>query len=198
MKPWRKSDLAAQKTEPPKLTVITGGTAPKRAADAEPSYRLIFGFLGVAAAVLGLIIYFSPGNRFRWESVTATFTSLDTVYKTQGMEKFLERKELLKKAVTETLNNSTDPAQLDLATNISVFLFPELLPDDNFEKLPAEEMWGFALKKIEQSPHTAESRVLFEALRADIWNYELVDREDPKLSLPATQVIRIYDIISAP
>lgn len=200
MKPWRKSESApeAVPSQAPKLKIVPGGPATETKREAEPSYRLIFSFLTIAAAVLAAVVYFSPGNPWRWQSLDGTFNSLESLYKSHGMEKFLERKAQLRKAVTATLNQGGKPAEVDLATNIAVYLFPDVLPDGNFEKGPAEQMWGESIRQIEASPHTAESRVLFEALRADIWNYELVDREDPKLSGPAVQVIQIYDAISAP
>lgn len=197
MKPWRKSNEAPK--ERPNLRIVA--KVPASAApgsDAAPSYRLIFGFLGLGAAVIGLIIYFSPGNPWRWESVGGTFSALESTYRNRGLEKFLQQKAQLKRSVTDSLSREKDPAQLELATNIAVYLFPDALPEDNFEKVVAEDSWGESQLNIEKHPHTAESRVLFEALRADIWNYELTDKEDPKLSPPARQVIQIYDAISAP
>ncbi len=202
MKPWRKSNSAPQSapnpSKAPKLKIVSGGQGPQATREAEPSYGLIFSFLAIAAAVLAAVVYFSPGNPWRWQTLEGSFNSLESTYKTHGMTKFLERKAELRKAVTETLSQDGQSPEIDLATNIAVYLFPDVLPGTNFEKGPAEQMWGEALRQIEASPNTAESRVLFEAVRADIWNYELVDREDPKLSAPARQVIQIYDAISAP
>ncbi len=198
MKPWRKNQVPpVTPTETPKLRLVTGGETAKRPGSAS-SYGLIFAFLGVAAAVIAVITYFSPSNRWRWETMSGTFSSLEEAYKKGGMQKFQEQKALLKRSVGDALKEGKDQAQVDLATNIAVYLFPDALPSENFEKPVAEEMWGETFTKIEKAPHTAESRVLFEALRADIWNYEMVDREDPKLSAPARQVIQIYDTISAP
>lgn len=198
MKPWRKNHAAPETPpEAPKLRLVQGGP-PETRHEAAPSYWIVFAVIALAAGVIGLITYLSPGNRWRWETLGGTFAGLEQVYKTAGMEKFLEQKALLKSSVRDALKDGTDRGQVDLATNIAVYLFPDVLPDENFEKGPATDLWGPTLEKIEKAPHTPESRVLFEALRADIWNYEMVDREEPKLSAPARQVIQIYDAISAP
>jgi hypothetical protein len=175
-----------------------GDAGGEEVSDVAPSYRLIFAFLALAGAVLGLILYFAPNNRWRLEPIETTFVHLDEVYKEHGLQKFLEQKSILKQSVQTILKEGSDQAQKDLASNIAVFLFPDVLPEEDFEKPLAEELWAETISEIEKHPGTAESRILFEDMRANIWNYEMVDKEDPKLSAPARQVIQIYDTMSAP
>lgn len=197
MKPWRK-ERTAPPNLPPKLEVVQGGLLKEAADEAAPSYRLIFMFLTLAATILGVLIYVAPGNRWRWDNLESSFVNLDEVYKKHGMERFLEQKAQLKQSVSRILQDGSDPSRISTATNIAVYLFPDVLPEENFEKETTTELWGEVLTEIEKHPHTPESRVLFEELRANIWNYELADREDPKLSAPARQVIQLYDDLSAP
>lgn len=164
----------------------------------DPSYRLIFAFLALGAAFLALIAYFAPGNRWRWSGLETQFLTLKETYERHGLPTYQQKKATLKTTVQEVLKDGADPAQVALATNIAVFLFPGVLPETDFEKDVAQELWGDSMKKIEEHPRSPEARVLFEELRADIWNYELADREDPKLSAPAREVIQLYDTLSAP
>jgi hypothetical protein len=196
VKPWRKPQPPADTR--PKLEVVAGGNTELNQKEGEPSYGLIFGFLGIAAAVLATLIYLSPGNRWRLDGLETSFLNLKETYQKHGMQRFLEQKELLKQSLGSVIRESSDPSQINLATNIAVYLFPDILPDENFEKETAGELWSDAFGEIEKNPHTPEARVIFEDLRANIWNYELADRVDPKLSAPAREVIQLYDTLSAP
>ena len=53
-------------------------------------------------------------------------------------------------------------------------------------------------ESIERAPRTPESRLWFEELRADIWNYENPERSAPRITPYAQQAIRIFDVMTQP
>ncbi len=131
------------------------------------------------------------------ELVQEQFQKLSTTYERGDLRDFLRRKDVLRNEVARTLKvNRSQHAQM-IATNISVYLFPELLPDRDFEKHEALSAWLPLQKKIESNPGTQESRIAFEEMKATFWNYESPDRSSPRLSETARQVLEIYDRLSS-
>lgn len=117
---------------------------------------------------------------------------LSLEFKKQGIHSFLHSKKGLKRRVSFQLGNSKDPAAQLAATNIAVYLFPDLLPDDSFEKQFAQESFVPLQNGIEEKPGTQEAQLLFEELRARVWNYENPHNSADGLSEYADQMLKIY------
>lgn len=188
-----RKNISSNQDDRQGLRLIQGG---KR--QSKDTSRLLWGFvLLFTSGLLGLFLY-SLHNKDTVQLTDKRFYGLHEVYKQEGILKFQEEKGKLKTQVTETLKNSTNEEEQQFATNVAVYLFPEVLPDTNFEKTVALEQWGAFTEAIEKKPRTPESRVWFEEVRANIWNYESPDRHNPKLSPFAKETLRIYDEISSP
>jgi hypothetical protein len=121
-----------------------------------------------------------------------TLDSLSQDYRKQGLEGYLKSKKSLKRRVSRQLENSKDPRVQLAATNIAVYLFPDLLPNDSFEKQLAEESFVPLQSEIEKSPGTSEAEALYEELRARVWNYENPKNSEQGLSEYANQMLKIY------
>jgi len=113
-------------------------------------------------------------------------------FKKQGMRSFLQSKKTLRKRVSYQLRNSENQAEQLAATNIAVYLFPDLLPEDSFEKQFAEESFTPLQSGIEKQPGTPEAQKLFEQLRSRVWNYENPQNNSEGLSEYADQMLKIY------
>jgi hypothetical protein len=124
------------------------------------------------------------------------FNALPSIYQREGILVFLEAKARLKLKVTDALQVKDDRVA-ELAGNIAVYLFPDLLAEGDFERGPALETWQPLERAIESTPHASTSRARFISLQAEIWNYESADRAAPTLSPVASQVLRIYDALSS-
>jgi len=126
-----------------------------------------------------------------------SLTDLGAIYHSEGMLTFLEAKARLKLQVADALQDS-DSAVADLADNMAVFLFPDLLPDEDFEKSVALDEWQRAEAFIEGSPRSKQARARYQDLQAEIWQYESPDAKDPALSPVASEVLKLYQALSAP
>lgn len=126
------------------------------------------------------------------------YQQLHAVYRNEGISRFLEEKARLKSTVQRTMEANQDPESINEATNIAVYLFPDVLPSDDLEREMAETEWVPLQNAIESAPGSFQSREQFEEMRAMIWNYESPSRTVPQLSLYARQAIRIYQDLSAP
>lgn len=135
-------------------------------------------------------------NRDIPTSTLASFSTLYEDFEEGGLQKFQERKHDLKREVGKTLASEGDTAEKDRAENIALYLFPDLLSNDDFERDVALEQWYPQQKAIEETPGTTESRRTFEELKNNVWNYENPDRQVPVVSDYAEEVIRIYDVLS--
>lgn len=161
-------------------------------------HRFLYTFIAVVVSAFGLMIYFAldrEGESFLSEHI---FTTLQEVYQKEGIKRFLAEKERLKRNLAPKLSGSPFRDEHKEASNIALYLFPEILPDEDFEKEIAMEDWGTFQKEIEKSPGSPESRKSFEEMRANIWNYENPSSRFPVLSPQAKQVIQIYQGLSAP
>lgn len=155
-------------------------------------------FLGGVATFLTVIYFLASGTLLDLRFASKVFYSLHETAKGASIDKFLEDKRSLQGHVKANLKKSPTSQEASFALNVAVYLFPELLPGSNFEKQIAIEQWGNFQKKIEEKPKSPESRIWFEELRANIWNYENTDRQTPRLSAYAKEAIRIYDALSTP
>ncbi len=169
---------------------------PKPPRKKEPSSTFFYSSVIAAFAIMGILSYFSLHQGPMRPVSLASFSQLDFIYRTEGMARFLEEKEALKFRIQQSLK-SKNQEEADRASNIAVFLFPDVLPRDHMEKDVGLEQWGPLQKQIEGAPKAQEARKSFEDMRANIWNYESPDRNFPELSSAAKQVIRIYDQLSS-
>jgi hypothetical protein len=181
------------KSENAKLRLIKGGNS-----QPDPSMKVVAFFLIFATLVFTTIIYFSSSNKAQLDFPEGVFSQLPEIYTKQGLDKFLENKAVLKDWVTEALKHPERKTQWNFARNVSVYLFPESLSGEDFERDVALKQWYPLELAIEKGGKDPENRIRFEDLRADIWNYENPDREHPQLTIYASQVIRIYDALSSP
>jgi hypothetical protein len=185
----------------PSLTVIQGGkNAPESAPSPQPqkNNRLIYFILAVTALACISIWYSLSSNRNYSDPVTVKFFDLYRIYQTQGLAAFIDTKKELAAQIQPLLNSKSMGEELNSTYTIAVYLFPELLPDWNFEKQEALELWAPLQLEIEKKSRSPEARKSFEEMRALFWNYEPASRSHPKLSAYTNEIIRIYDLISSP
>jgi len=157
---------------------------------------ILIGFLIVTAGVVSLLIYLATRPRPIANLSLESFSNLHQVYREQGIQGFLRQKDALRRLAKEALQLGDDSdAEVE---NMAVYLFPDVLPEPNLERDSALALWTPHQSAIESAPGTPESRRFFEEMRANIWNYESPSRNNPQLSPPARQVIRIYEVLSAP
>lgn len=154
----------------------------------------------VATLVLSFAVFFCLlhyGKResfFEREPATVGELSIPALHESferQGISGFRRQKEILKANVSWGIEKN-DPK----AEPIAVYLFPELLPDEHFEKQAALDGWTPLERDIESRPGTEEARQSFEELRAQIWIYENPDSKSPALTDTASEVVKLYDRIS--
>lgn len=181
----------------PHLRLVTKETRVHRS---KPNHTLVvWTFLGIFTATLGTIVFLSSHNLVPPNSLQTTFMALRPgLSEPQGLLRFQTDKGILRSMVSRALNEKKAEAEENLAQNIAVYLFPELLSDEDFEKMVALDQWKPMQEAIEKSPKSPESRIWFEEMRANIWNYESPDRENPRISDYAKEVLRLYDELSSP
>lgn len=150
----------------------------------------------VAVVFLGYLIYLATLVAPDIQIVQERFHNLAMSYEKGGAHHFVGRKEALRRDISRTLRANQSLEARMIATNISVYLFPDLLPSEDFERAVAEEQWVPLQKQIESAPGTYESRLQFEEMKANIWNYENPDKQSPKLSETAETVLHLYDLMS--
>ncbi len=159
---------------------------------------IFWGFVLFFVLFLGGMVYFSDSRPRDLNTSINSFYTLNEVYKAKGIERFQEEKLNLKLTLAETIKNPENADVKRIAEAISVYLFPEILPDTHFEKEAAMTLWIPLFKQIEKKPGTAEARNLYEEAKAEIWNYENPDRKNAKLSETARETLKIYRELSAP
>ena len=153
-------------------------------------------FLCVTTLLLSVLVYLASIHRTPFETSLVTFSSLRTVFREQGIGEFLEEKARLKKSLSSSLREPQDSEQKLNAEHLAVFMFPDLLPSEHFERDFSISEWAPLQMSIERLPGSEESQEHFEALRASIWNYESPDKRVPRISKTASDVIRLYEAIS--
>lgn len=159
---------------------------------------LIGVFLLAVVSSLGSLVYFSTHNEISLKLKPENYFTLYEAFKAEGFQGFLERKKVLKAQVNETLKQPASEEEEETASNIALYLFPEVLPDSNFEKSVAMEEWAPLQAAIEKAPRTSEARLWFEEMRANIWNYENPKLQNSTISPYAKEALKIYNELSAP
>ena len=164
-------------------------------AKQKKQYAVIGAFLGLMGLLLAVIFHFAVEMGQQAGDSVEAFSSLEEAYRKDGIGGFLKSKAALKRKLKSDLaGGSTSEEHL----NIAVYLFPDVLDAEDFEREEGQENWAPQQAQIEKAPRTPASRVAFEEMRANIWNYENPDKTSPQLSPQARQVIRIYEALSAP
>jgi hypothetical protein len=124
---------------------------------------------------------------------------LEETFRRDGLKRYLDRKEALRAEVERVLaRTSPQDPERRAAAQIAVYLFPNLLPETDFERSPSEEIFLPFEHAIENAPGTEQSQRWFEELRANVWNYESPSRTRPALSSAAQQTLRLYRALSDP
>lgn len=159
---------------------------------------VVAAFLAIFITTLTTIFLLNSKNVGPSMTLHNSFVALRSALTDDGLLKFQRDKGMLRDNVNKALKNSGNDVDNAIANNIAVFMFPELLSDEDFEKSVALDQWKPMQDAIERNPKSPESRVWFDEMRANIWNYESPDRENPKISEYAKEVLRIYDELSAP
>lgn len=159
--------------------------------------RWLVGTGALAALVMGALVYWSATLPPDPEELEQDLASLSRVYQEGGLAEFARRKLELKRSVDRAIRHSSSARARVLAMSVAAYLFPDVLPEGNFERPLGLSEWAPLAAEIERDPGTLHSRLTFERLRAMIWNYENPNRAAPDLSGPAKEVIAIYDALSA-
>jgi hypothetical protein len=161
-----------------------------------PSARTAVVFVLVSLAVVGVIAHLTTPVTSTLPAPLRSFSTLHETYRKLGMERYLQEKQNLKVSVQRLLGEPAGSNEARAAMNIAVYLFPDLLADEVFERDQAKDLWQRQEEAIEHAPRTPESRLWFEEMRANIWNYENPDRSSPRISEYAEQAIRVFDVMS--
>lgn len=176
----------------PHLQLVTR-TAPARHPKRPVQWAIALGIL-----ITGSLVWVSTQNQVgtpaTW-TATGAITSLKTAFEQNGIEGYLVAKEHLRQQVRESLKQ-TGTVQADEAAQVAVYLFADLLPDSDFEKTESLSLFNPLMEAIEARPRTASAGQAFEALTAEIWNYENVSREEPQITPVAEDVLRLFSEIS--
>lgn len=158
--------------------------------------KLLLSFVSLVVLTIGgSYFFFTPGRR----SSPTDFENLETLFtalRTGDIAKFQKAHLDLQQGVRTGLKAPPTSPQFLAAFNVAVYFFPEALPKDSFEREVALDEWRPLQKQIEAAPHTKESREQFEEMKANIWNYENPNREEPELSDAASTVLQAYDLLT--
>jgi len=155
-------------------------------------------FFGSVALMTIVLIYSALNKGSSFKIASRNYLKLHKVIDERGIKEYFSEKKNLKRHIAHALRENRTTIAYISAHNVAVYLFPELLSVDNFERDVALTEWIPFQRKIEAQPRTHGSRLHFEEMRANIWNYENPDRQSPNLSAYARQAIRIYDSLSSP
>jgi len=157
--------------------------------DDAPVAWIVAGFVTVVGVAVAVLMALSVSTGWIPDGLDG-FARLKTVYEREGSARFLEEKDNLRERVSGAL--SGERASAHAARQIALYLFPDLLEEGDFEAEAAIEIWAPLIRAIERAPRTSESRVTYERLRAEIWNFESPRRDDPQLTRWAEEVLRLY------
>lgn len=182
------------------------GQPQKKPSDPQQSFQVVEGgvhketraltFFFLVLATLGTVtvLYFAQQTRVRSLALADLYEWHFTLSK-WGTAKFDQQKDKFREQIQQHLNTRHASAEL---IGLTLYLFPELLTDADFQKYEAQQLWVPHQKQIEAAPRTLESRIQFERMRTNVWNFELADKANPVLTRPARQMLRVYDELSRP
>ncbi|MSP19151.1 MAG: hypothetical protein EXR74_06225 [Bdellovibrionales bacterium] len=156
--------------------------------------------LFIFSFVLGLtlLFFFSNSSITKIDSDSISHSTLVTSLSKGGYLQFQSEKKILRAKIAILLSSSQNETEKNYATNVALYLFPDLLPDSNFEKTVAIEQWAPLESAIEKKPRSHEARLLFDEMKSNIWNYENPKMDRSGLSLYGSETLKIYHELSAP
>lgn len=152
-------------------------------------------------AIVSLLSYFFISHqetKFHGQPLEQSYSTLRLSVQQGGLIQFQSDKKELKQQILKILQSPQTEEEEINASNIALYLFPELLPDDHLEKRTALDYWAPLEAAIEKKPRTAEARMLFEELKSNIWNYENPKVNNVGLSMHAIETLNIYHELSSP
>ena len=156
-------------------------------------------FLTTVTGLLCALVYLGVRSSRPRSHLIHQVPDLERIVREEGIDRYFDEKDALRDQIRRILSDTSPGSEeYQRAMNLAVYLFPDLVPDNDIEREVALETWKPLQEEIEQNPKTAESRAHFEEMRADIWNYENASKAAPQLSTQAMQVIRLYDVMSTP
>lgn len=174
-------------------TPPTPATPPQSNQPASPTAFLLS--IALFGAALATTMYYASQEMSVVPKRLQRFTELESVLRDRGTDRFLQEKAALRTDVSTTLQTG-NPAERIAAESIAVYLYPDLLPSDDFERLTAEELWTPLQSALERATREDPRRAWFEEMRANVWIYENPSRTQPQLTPIARHVLAIYDALS--
>ena len=160
--------------------------------------RSIALFLTISLSSLFFIYQLKPTTIFRDAAINDSYQMPMRSLNSGGHVKFQQDKQILKTHISSILKSPKNEDEENHALNIALYLFPEILPDTNFEKEQAIELWASFESAIEKRPRTPEARMLFEEMKSNIWNYENPRVSNVGLSFHAQETLKLYHELSSP
>lgn len=161
-------------------------------------WKTISVFLTFSFLFLFYLAFTDFKSPFKDSSLEENYSSLRLSITQGGLAQFQKDKMQLKNQIIAILNSPKNEDEETKASNIALYLFPEILPNENFEKQAALELWAPLEAEIEQKPRSAKARMLFEELTSNIWNYENPKITNAGLSIYAAETLKLYHAISSP
>ncbi len=155
-------------------------------------------FIFLSGLGLTMLFFFTNSSLNKIDSDSISQSTLLTSLSTGGYSQFHSDKKILRAKIATMLSSPQNETEETYATNIALYLFPDLLPDSNFEKIVAVEQWAPLESAIEKKPRSQEARLLFDEMKSNIWNYENPKMDRSGLSLYASETLKIYHELSAP
>lgn len=155
-------------------------------------------FLAVIVLSFSCLYLNKKTFNFRNSNIEESYATLKYSVKQGGFSQFQRDKNELKQHLLNILTAPKNDEEEIKASNIALYLFPDILPDTNLEKQAALEYWAPIEAAIERKPRSAESRMLFEELKSNIWNYENPKVTNLGLSVHAQETLNIYFELSSP
>lgn len=157
--------------------------------------------IGAASVLASLVVLFAGVHYFTTEKTPRNdaelrYYSLHQVAK-KGLFEFLPARERLRESLSQEIGRDLAEDQGGSAREIAVFLFPDLLSADDFEKKQAFELWTPLLRTLENPTPSNSNYVVLDRLRATLWQYENPDRKAPRISRASGQLLRIYENLVA-
>lgn len=130
-----------------------------------------------------------------WSAMKSVSTLLPAL-QNNGVEGYLVAKARLREQVRSNLEYAEEDTRRLQAEQVAVYLFPELLPESDFEKSDALANFSPRIDEIEQRPNTEAASNAFADLRAEIWNYENPSREEPRVSEVGNEILKLFAELS--
>jgi hypothetical protein len=129
-------------------------------------------------------------------NAVAAISNLGPAFQNDGIEGYLLAKARLRDQVRTNLRLSPTDSNYAQAENIAVYLFPNLLPETHFEKSESLFLFAPEIELIESRPRSEQAQAAYERLTLEIWNYENISREEPRISDAAIALLEMLQKLS--